>query len=210
MGPRNSRQTRPPELGPLAALSEEEIVAREAENGLRQFDRAIELVESGLLGPFRLRPSTIIELNRLAIEGLEPMAGSYRQGSIDITNSLHVPPPWEDVPELVEDMCDYVNEHLDPVDGLHVSAFVMWRLNWIHPFTNGNGRTSRIVAYVVLCVALGYQLPGLRTVPDLIVADKGPYYHALDDADAAWRTGRLDIATMEQLLARHLTTQLES
>ncbi|MBL8221394.1 MAG: Fic family protein, partial [Bryobacterales bacterium] len=31
---------------------------------------------------------------------------------------------------------------------------VMWRLNWIHPFFGGNGRTARSASYLVLCASL--------------------------------------------------------
>jgi Fic family protein len=75
-------------------------------------------------------------------------------------------------------------------------------MNWIHPFTDGNGRTARAVAYLVLCVRLGYRLPGTRTIPELIAADKDPYYSALEAADAG------DLTVLEKLLASLLARQL--
>ncbi len=84
----------------------------------------------------------------------------------------------------------------------------MWRLNWIHPFADGNGRTSRIASYVVLSIAAKILLPGMPTIPDQIVDNRKPYFDALDAADAAWREGRLDIAKMEDLLGGMLERQL--
>jgi Fic family protein len=86
----------------------------------------------------------------------------------------------------------------------------MWRVNCIHPFTGGNGRTSRAVSYLVLCARLGYNLPGTVTIPDQIVSNRQPYYAALDAADAAWATGTLDVSVMEQLMAEMLANQLSS
>ena len=86
----------------------------------------------------------------------------------------------------------------------------MWRLNWIHPFRDGNGRTSRAISYLVLAVRLGMQLVGTMTIADQIVADKNPYYAALDAADDAWRLGVLDVSMMESLIEDFLTTQLSS
>jgi Fic family protein len=86
----------------------------------------------------------------------------------------------------------------------------MWRLNWIHPFTDGNGRTSRAVAYFVLCAKVGYRLPGHSTVPEQIAANKAPYYQALEKADQHWKDGRLDLSDLENLLDECLATQLLS
>src|SRR5437660_648445 len=112
-------------------------------------------------------------------------------------------------------MCRYVNEHWraadeDLKDALHLAAYLMWRLNWIHPFRDGNGRTSRAVSYLILTIRLGQILGGKPTIADQIVDNKDPYYKALDDADAAWKENRLDLTAMEKLLNRLLEVQLAS
>ena len=91
----------------------EEIARREARNALRQFDTVVELIESANRSEkaFKLRPSTILELNRVAIEGVNEFAGVYRPHPVGIIGSDHNPPSSRDVPTLVEEMCDYVNEH---------------------------------------------------------------------------------------------------
>jgi Fic family protein len=108
---------------------------------------------------------------------------------------------------MVEEMCDYVNENWDR-SPIHLSSYVMWRINWIHPFMGGNGRTARAVSYLVLCCRLGFRLPGRVSIPDQIVDHRQPYYQALDEADAAWQNGTLDVAAMENLLDRLLAKQL--
>jgi Fic family protein len=84
----------------------------------------------------------------------------------------------------------------------------MWKLNWIHPFTDGNGRTSRAVSYLILCLKMGYLLPGKLSIPDQISKDKSGYYKALEAADAAWETGRIDLSEMKELLGQGLARQL--
>jgi Fic family protein len=84
----------------------------------------------------------------------------------------------------------------------------MWRINWIHPFSGGNGRTSRAVSYLALCAKLGYRLPGANTIPDQIVANRKPYYAALDVADSAYSQGKNDVSAMEELLSNLLAIQL--
>jgi Fic family protein len=83
-------------------------------------------------------------------------------------------------------------------------------MNWIHPFVDGNGRTSRAVSYLVLCVRLGYVLPGTTTIPEQISRNKNPYYQALEAADKANASGKLDLAEMEKLLESLLAAQLVS
>ena len=85
----------------------------------------------------------------------------------------------------------------------------MWR-HWIHPFVNGNGRTSRAISYLVFSIKLGHVMPGYPTIPDLIARDKQPYYRALEAADDADLEGRVDVSEMERLLEHHLATQLLS
>ena len=81
-------------------------------------------------------------------------------------------------------------------------------MNWIHPFWDGNGRTVRALSYTVLSIRLGYRIPGGKTIPEQIAADKFPYYDALEAADQGWREGRVDVAGMEKLLGDKLAAQL--
>lgn len=188
------------------------IAKLEAANGLKQFDAVIDGIEQAIRStqPFRLRTSTLLNLNRIALEGLSVYAGNYRPSNIYITGSKHEPPPVADVPGLVEELCDYVTDNFGASTALHLAAYVMWRINWIHPFDDGNGRTARASSYLVLCAKLGARLPGKPTIPDLIASEKGPYYKALESADAAWGQGTLDLSALESLLERHLAAQLVS
>jgi Fic family protein len=188
----------------------EELARQEARNGLRQFDAVVEMVEYFLHPerPFRLRPSQLLHLNRVALEGISSYAGNWRPAGIEIGGSRHQPVGAHQVPEMVEDLCDYVNDHWHKRNALHLSSYVMWRLNWIHPFTDGNGRTSRATSYLVLCIKIGYLLPGKKTIPDQIAEDRTPYYKALEAADEAWRRGEIDLTAMEELLSGMLAQQL--
>ncbi len=82
----------------------------------------------------------------------------------------------------------------------------MWRLNWIHPFTDGNGRTSRAVSYLVLCIRLQMLLPGKLTIPEQIEQNRTPYYKALE----AWVGDQIDLTAMKQLLGATLAKQLHA
>ena len=196
---------------PTIILSEQERAEREASNALVQAQRLIEMIEHWVVErerQFKLRPSSILELNRLAIDGLDAFAGNWRPGPVTISGSKHQPPPAFRVPELVEEMCDYVNDNWSGKRAAHLAAYVMWRMNWIHAFTDGNGRTARAVSYLVLSVRLGMKVPGEPTIPELITKNRDPYYAALEKADAAFEGKQLDLESMESLLENLLAKQL--
>jgi Fic family protein len=190
----------------------DERARQEARNGLRQFDEVIEQINYWLQPerPFKLRISAILSLHRRALEGISSFAGVFRPGGIEIKGSKHQPPGAHLVPERLEEFCDYVNDNWARSSALHLAAHVLWRMNWIHPFVDGNGRTSRVVSYLVLCVRLGYVLPGTITIPEQISKNKIPYYQALEAADIANAAGKLDLTEMEKLLESLLASQLVS
>ena len=160
--------------------------------------------------PFKLRPSHIATLHREALQGISPLAGLWRPSSVEIQGSRHKPPQAWEVPERIEELCDYVNENWMVKRPLHLASYVMWRLNWIHPFTDGNGRTSRAVSYLVLCIRLRTLLPGKLTIPEQIEQGKTPYYCALEAADEAWSGGKIDLTEMKELLGAMLAKQLHA
>lgn len=198
-------------LEPELITDPDEKAKVEAANGLRQYDQVFELVRYWTLPEnpsFKLRLSAILGLQRTALEGLSLFAGNFRPASVEIGKSKHTPPAAHLVPELVENMCDYVNAQWESKSAVHLAAYVMWRLNWIHPFADGNGRTSRAVSYLVLCAKSGYLLPGVNTIPEQITQNKQPYYDALEAADKAWKGNVVDLSAMEELLSAALATQL--
>lgn len=183
----------------------------EARNALRQFDVGMVLLEHWLdTGRPHLRPSDLLTLNRFAIAGVHKFAGTFRNTDVRIQGSQHQPPSADFVPELVEDFCAYVNANWDTQTPEHLSAYTLWRINWIHPFADGNGRTARILSYIVLSAKGGFRLPGIVTIPEQISENKKPYYEALEAADRAFLRGRIDVSKVQTLIENSLEKQLES
>jgi Fic family protein len=105
-------------------------------------------------------------------------------------------------------------DNWDTSTSLHLAAYVMWRLNWIHPFADGNGRTARAVSYITLCMKMGGRIPDTSTIPDLISENKRPYYDALEAADESWASRQeIDLTELEETLGnfagRALVSALE-
>jgi Fic family protein len=162
--------------------------------------------------PFKIRISTLLHLPRIALDGISSYAGNFRPAGIEIGGSKHQPPGAHLVPEYVEAMCDYVNDNWQSLSAINIAAYVLWRLNWIHPFTDGNGRTARAISYLLLCLKLGYPLYGGESVPAQIACNKKPYYDALEAADTVWsgKGEEVDVSVLQDLLEVLLARQLLS
>lgn len=161
--------------------------------------------------PFSLRPAFLQQLQAEAVRDIEMYPGEWRTGDAVITHSEHSPPGPYLIENLVREMCDFVNDNYHECTAFFLASFIMWRLNWIHPFSDGNGRTSRILSYVVLNVKLGLVLPGSPTVPNQIEGNRDPYYRALKAADAVYRENQtFDLSDMERMLKEMLAKQLLS
>ena len=87
----------------------------------------------------------------------------------------------------------------------------MWRLNWIYPFENGNGRTSRAAAYLAMCAKHGALLPAKNSIVTQIMQNKDPYNKALRACDMAHSvSGGPTREPMEQLIAFLLKEQIKA
>ena len=65
-----------------------------------------------------------------------------------------------------------------------------------------------MLGFVVLSLKIGMVLPGIPTLPDLIVDHRQAYEDALDAADAAWKDGHVNVTKMEELMGALLARQL--
>ena len=181
-----------------------------AENLSRQYGflRSIVLASMNLGQPM-LSIEVIKALNYHAIACLHTNAGEFRP--CDVTVGAYVPPPHYLVAGHMQMFTNLVNRVWETSDAVASSAYVLWRLNGIHPFINGNGRTARAACHLVLCMKLGGWLPGDPILPELIRANRAEYVNALRAADASTLNGGvLDLSTLHALLARLLGEQLAS
>lgn len=176
----------------------------------RQYDFHNSLVQASVaLDRPMLSLEVIKALNYHAITCLHCSAGEWRPCEVRVGNDYSPPPFWE-VPGRMNMFVDEVNRHWEKTDPVYLAAFVLWKLNHIHPFINGNGRTARIVCFFVLCLKFGGVIQGNQLLPDLIKANRPEYVAALKHADASLPTGQLDLAPLHSLVAKLLSEQMAS
>jgi Fic family protein len=185
-----------------------DLYARVQELNLaRQYDLLTTCVEIGLKqGHTSINKYVLWALNHVAVANISQFGGRFREEPIYVGN--HKPPHFKEVPELMDRFFSTLHENWFDWSATELSAYVLWRLLWIHPFIEGNGRTARAVCYYVLCARSGTLLPGRKIVPERIRENREPYYAALRAADQAWHEGNLDCSELEAYLAGLLMAQL--
>nr|WP_287299260.1 Fic family protein [Mesorhizobium sp.] len=115
------------------------------------------------------------------------------------------------VAAAMDDFVNVVNRSWESNDPVFLATYVLWRLNNIHPFINGNGRTARAACYYVLCLKLGGWPDGTVILPELIKRDRDEYCVALQAAhDAFAHTGEPDLKHLHEIVSRLLNEQLAS
>jgi Fic family protein len=184
----------------------------EIENGFRQYDLTLDIIRYYLdpERPFALRVPLILDLQREAVAGIETSAGELRATPVGISKSEHTPPGPHLVATYLAEFCDHINDNWHERTAFYLSAYAMWRLNWIHPFTDGNGRTSRALSYALLSIKLGYLLPGAPTILQQIEEDNSHYIKALELADKAALEEKEDVDEMKKMIRAMLARQLLS
>lgn len=184
----------------------------EDRNLLAQYDLLRTSVDVALTEQsYRVTHDVILRLHYFAVIHICDTPGSYRTRSVGIMNSKHAPPHPELVPGLMDEFIAYLNQHWEAKSAVHLAAFTLWRMCWIHPFMEGNGRTARALCCLVLCVKLGFWLPGPNTIPKQIRGNRSPYYKALAEGDQSDpRIDFYNLDAMEGYLDGLMTKQLSS
>jgi Fic family protein len=179
------------------------------QNLLRQYDLLSNCIEIGIeKGIEAFDKYTLWCLNYAAVSNIAQFGGRYRKEPIYVGN--HIPPHFKDVPEEMDRFFSVVHENWTIITHpTTLPAYALWRLNWIHPFVEGNGRTARAACYYLICLRHGMLLPGKKIVPERIREDREPYYAAPRSADRAWAEGHFDVSELAGYLSDLLKAQLE-
>jgi Fic family protein len=177
-------------------------------NLLRQYGLLSNCIEIGLeKGIESFDKYTLWALNYAAVANIAQFGGRYREDPIYV--GKHCPPHFREVPNHMDRFFSMVHENWTTVDHpTYLPAYALWRMNWIHPFVEGNGRSARAACYYLICMKQGSLLPGKKIVPERIRENREEYYAALGAADRAWDNGQLDVTQLANYLAGLLKAQL--
>ncbi|RKH65652.1 Fic family protein [Corallococcus aberystwythensis] len=157
---------------------------------------ALDFVEGLASKDSVLNERDVREMHGIVLRGIDPEnAGAYRPTNVWIGGTTHVPPEAVRVPEEMRAFGEWLagakTEH--PVV---VCAIAHAWFETIHPFVDGNGRTGRLLANLLL---MREHFPAIV----LLVEDRARYYTALDASHSG------DITAMVELTLDRLDQSFE-
>jgi Fic family protein len=123
-----------------------------------------------------------LKAHLLLMNGLIDSAGKYRTKGVGIVKENkveHVAPPFENVPFLMKDLFDYLNDSEEIT--LIKSCVFHYEMEFIHPFLDGNGRMGRL--WQTLILMNDYPIFEFLPFETLISQTQDEYYKSLSLSD---------------------------
>lgn len=138
---------------------------------------AIEYIESLVSAQKKLTEYEVLETHALVLQKIEKeYAGRFRSSGVRITGANFLPPNALKVPQLMQELFDWVHQHFDSMHPVLLCTIFHHRFVHIHPFFDGNGRTVRLM-FNMLLMQKGYP-PAI-----ILKVDRKKYYEALNKAN---------------------------
>jgi len=139
---------------------------------------AIKFVERLVDAKSELTEEVILQLHKLIMSNITEDAGHYRTTGVKITGATFMPPPSSQVKPRIDELLKWLRKNPDELTPIELAAVFHHRFVQIHPFSEGNGRTARLLMNALL-MKDGY--PFIATVPKL---DRQKYLKTLAEADS--------------------------
>lgn len=143
---------------------------QEVKNAIRVYDLYSQL------NPFAEKD--LLNAHGIMMEALTDDAGRYRSGGVGVfgeSGLVHMAPPPQRVPELMGDLFTWLKKSKDHL--LIRSCVFHYEFEFIHPFSDGNGRTGRLWQSLIL----GRLNPLFEHLPveNMVYANQQEYYNAI-------------------------------
>ena len=143
-------------------------------NEILGVDSALSYINSTLLNRIgSITVDDILDIHKRVLGFVDPLeAGQFRNTQVYVGD--YIPPPASEVKQLMKEFVTWLNTeealNLNPIE---LAALAHYRLVFIHPFYDGNGRTARLLMNLILMQA-GYPPVTIK------VEEKHEYYQYLD------------------------------
>jgi Fic family protein len=177
---------------------------------LLNYREAFNLVSEYLVSGKPVTEGLIREIHKRLVDGVrggEGGPGAYRTVQNYVVNSrtgevMYTPPPPEDVPPLMRDLVLWLRAE-SAIHPVLLAGIAQYQLVHIHPFVDGNGRTSRLLSTLSLYRA-GYDFKRLFTLSEYYDRDRKAFYQAIRGV----REQGMDLTGWLEFFVSGLATQL--
>ncbi len=151
---------------------------------VQNYYRALQRVEEWAEQQMPITETLIRRLHALIFSGPRARPTAYRDGQNVIRDSatgaiIYLPPEAADVPGLMRDMVAWITQaEREELPMPVIAGLTHYQFVTIHPFYDGNGRTARALATLIL-YRHGYDLGRFYSLEEVYVQDLPAYYAAL-------------------------------
>lgn len=198
------------EAARLWAGEKVEGASRDDVRELLNYREAFNLVAEYLGSGEPITEALIREIHKRLVTGVRGGAaepGQYRLIQNYVGNSrtgeiIYIPPPPQDVLSLMRELVEWLRTDR----GIHpvlVAGIAQFQLVHIHPFVDGNGRTSRLLSTLCLYRS-GYDFKRLFTLSEFYDRDRSAFYRAIQSV----REHEMDLTGWLEYFVDGLATQM--
>ena len=169
----------------VVSSSKAQVRGRERDvREVRHYWNALLRVEEWAAAKAPLTEELIRRMHALVEKGPRSRPTPYRDGQNVIRDSasnaiIYLPPEAPDVPALMAALVDWCNAaEKEGLPAPLIAGLAHYQFVTIHPYYDGNGRTARLLATLILSRA-GYGLNGFLALEEQHARDLETYYHSL-------------------------------
>lgn len=141
-----------------------------------------------------LTPELLLHIHALmtkkTLEDAEDEGRFRTNDEVVVENSIthevvHTPPTYTEIPHFVEQLCDFANNEDENVfiHPIIKAIIIHFMIAYVHPFTDGNGRTARALFYWYM-LKKGYWLTEYLSISSIIYRSKASYERSYLHAEA--------------------------
>jgi Fic family protein len=186
-------------------IGRSELIPLEIEGIKKAWDFVIKKSEKGNIS---ITPALLKEVHKIGFGWILPEIGGKLR-TIEVKVSKHTPPKHYLIPQLLEDFTKDLKIRLKHLPKLEDDSFLdkliellAWahhRFLWIHPFTDYNGRISRLLSNIIL---INLNLPPIELKVET-PKTRGDYVNALQKADSG------HYQELEKLFSKAITESIK-
>ena len=191
---------------------------RDSEKEVLNYNTALEMLNKQLeaqKGNVTLSLELILQIQKQVTEGLLPtsQSGHIRVEPVVVNdprtgNVVYLPPDAKDVPPLLEELLSYIASSQGEIDPIILAGVFHKQLVLVHPFIDGNGRTTRLSTKILLA-GMGLNTFSLFSFENYYNQNVTKYFQTVGEVgDYYERTSKTDFTTWLEYFTEGIIDEL--
>lgn len=189
---------------------------RESEKEVLNYNQVLQDLNKKLEeGNVKLSLRLILRIQKQVMEGLLPKfeTGKLREKPVTVNDpstrqTVYLPPDVKDVKPLMKDLVEFTNSNREKLDPLILAGIFHKQMVIIHPFMDGNGRTTRLATKVLLA-QMGLNTFNLFSFENYYNKNVTKYFHTVGEFGNYYElTGKIDFTNWLEYFTEGIIDEL--